>query len=113
MRGKFGEHCGCHFARNACAQIREHGASDFHEQAPIHACRERSELRLREQFVHRRNLAQQFRLLVRNRALGPCIHANISAQSRAAGNGSVLSLERPASRWRERCPMGIAPRSSG
>ena len=78
--------------RDPCAKVREHRARNFHQQSAIDAPGERREARLEKQFVNRRNLTQQFRLLTRNRAFGPCIHADISAQSSAPGNVGGVSF---------------------
>src|SRR5439155_19553955 len=51
--------------------------------------------RLSEQFVYRRNLPQQFRLLRRNRSLAPRVHRHISTQCRAGGNAVSSSVAVP------------------
>ncbi len=50
-------------AHDACAHIGENGARNFDHQVAVHAFRKRRQPRLSEQFVDRRNLPQQFRLL--------------------------------------------------
>jgi len=84
-------------AGDARAKIRQHRARHFHDHAAVHAIRKRRQPRLQQQFVHRRNLPQQFRLLVRNRAFGP---GSIRTFSTERSRGQC---RRPAT-WRMRVP---------
>src|ERR1700674_496094 len=67
------------FTGDPRAKIGEHGASDFDDQVAVHALGECSEVRLKEQFVDRRNLTQKFGLLGGDRSFASGFHVAISA----------------------------------
>ncbi len=94
--GAEAQRCPIRIAHNARSQIRKHRPGNFDYEVAVHAFRKRRQPRLSEQFVHRRNLPQQFRLLRRNRLFAPLLHSNpparsnISAQCGAPGNAGVF-----------------------
>src|SRR3984893_11031113 len=88
LRSIYRDHCGRSLPGDPLPHLGQDGARYSHHHVAIHALRKRRQPWLRQQFVHRRNLPQQIRLIVRKRPSSPRFHAAISTHRRPTRNAA-------------------------